>query len=69
VIRNRYSYVGKVPEHLRGAASISAKHHWDSGLNTLEISELLRVSEAEVYNLLSVVKEYDRVLKKRAENG
>jgi hypothetical protein len=29
----------------------------------------LRVSEAEVYNLLSVVKEYDRVLKKRAENG
>jgi hypothetical protein len=68
MIRNRYSYVSKVPEHLRGAASISAKHHWDNGLNTLEISELLRVSEAEIYNLLHKVREYDRVLRKRAEN-
>jgi transposase len=69
MIRNRYSYVGKVPEHLRTTAMLSAHNSWRAGLNTLEISEILRVSEAEIYNLLSQFREYDRVLKKRAGNG
>jgi transposase len=48
---------------------LSSHNFWKGGLNTLEISEILRVSEAEIYNLLSKFKEYDRVLKKRAGNG
>jgi transposase len=65
---SHYKYVGKVPEHLITAATLSAHSLWLGGLNTLEISELLRVSEAEIYNLLGRYKELDRLLKKRAGN-
>jgi hypothetical protein len=66
---SHYKYVGKVPEHLCTTVMLSSHNFWKGGLNTLEISEILRVSEAEIYNLLSKFKEYDRVLKKRAGNG